>query len=151
MEMKLVLSRNIENLGNVGDLVMVRAGYARNYLIPQKLAYPVTQENLRRIEAEKERIKQEELRQFNQLKGLADTLSTTSVTLEAKAEEGHLFGSVTGKMILDALRDQKQIELNPKAVRLEEPLKEIGVYDVLIHLHPDLEVTTKVWIVEARE
>jgi len=151
MEMKLVLSRNVENLGKVGDVVMVKAGYARNYLIPQQLAFPVNKENLRRIEAEKERIRQEEMRQFHQVKELAEVLATTSVTIEAKAEEGHLFGSVSASMIVDALREQKRIEINPKAVRLENPLKDIGVYDVTIHLHPELEVATKVWIVEARD
>ena len=150
MEVKVILRQKIEKLGDVGDIVTVKAGYARNYLLPKGIAYTVNDENLKRIKAEKQRILEEEKRKVDKIKALAEKLATSSVTIEARAEEGKLFGSVTAQMIVDAIKEQKGIELSAKAVKLEHPLKEIGVYDVPIHLHPEVDTITKVWVVEAR-
>ena len=149
-EIKVVLRASVENLGTVGDLVKVKTGFARNYLLPRGLAYPLTPENLRRIDVEKERLRLEEARRIQTVRARADRLATTSVTIEAKAEGGKLFGSVTAQMIAEALRDQKGLDIPVKAVRLENPIKEIGVYDVPVHLQAEIEVNTKVWVVEAR-
>jgi len=149
-EIKVVLRASVENLGTVGDLVKVKTGFARNYLLPRGLAYPLTPENLRRIDVEKERLRLEEARRIQTVRALADRLATTSVTIEAKAEGAKLFGSVTAQMIAEALRDQKGLDIPVKAVRLENPIKEIGVYDVPVHLQAEIEVNTKVWVVEAR-
>ncbi len=150
MEVQVILRKDVEKLGKVGDVVTVKAGYARNYLLPQGVAYPVTPDNLKRIEAEKERARQEEERRLEEIKSFGEKLASTSVTIEAKAEEGRLFGSVTAQMVAEALKAERGLEIPVKAVRLEHPLKEIGVYDVPIHLHPGVEVNLKVWVVEAR-
>ena len=150
MEMQVILRKDVEKLGRIGDVVKVRAGYARNYLLPQGIAYPVSADNLKRIEAERERARQEEERRLQEVKSFAEKLATTSVTIEAKAEGGRLFGSVTPQMISDALKEEKGFQVPVKSIRLEQPLKEIGVYDVPVHLTPEVEVNLKVWVVEAR-
>ncbi len=150
MEMKVILRQRVERLGDVGDIVTVKAGYARNYLLPKGIAFTVTKENLRRIQVEKERLLQEEQRKIQSIKVQAEKLSTSSVTIEARAKDGKLFGSVTVQMIVDAIKKQKGIELSPRSIRLDHPLKEIGVYDVPVHLHPEVDTVTKVWVVEAR-
>ncbi len=150
MEVQVILRKDVEKLGRVGDVVKVRAGYARNYLLPQGIAYPVSPDNIKRIQAEKERARQEEERRLEEIKSFGEKLASTSVTIEAKAEEGRLFGSVTAQMVADALKEERGLEVPAKAVKLEHPLKEIGVYDVPIHLHPGVEVNLKVWVVEAR-
>ena len=150
MEVQVILRKDVEKLGRVGDVVKVRAGYARNFLLPQGIAYPVNADNIKRIEAERERARQEEERRLDEVKSFAEKLATTSVTIEAKAEEGRRFGSVTAQMVVDALKAERGIEVPAKAVKLEHPLKEIGVYDVPLHLHPGVEVNLKVWVVESR-
>ncbi len=150
MEVQVILRKDVEKLGRVGDVVKVRAGYARNYLLPQGIAYPVSADNIKRIQAERERARQEEERRLEEIKSFGEKLASTSVTIEAKAEDGHLFGSVTAQMVVDALKEERGLEIPAKAVKLEHPLKEIGVYDVPVHLHTGVEVNLKVWVVEAR-
>lgn len=148
--MELLLKKSIENLGRIGDVVSVRPGYARNYLLPYGYAVPVTKANLAQIEKVRARALAEEKARVESLKEYAQKLDQASVTIEGRAnEEGHLFGSVTAAQIADALRE-KGFEVDAKAVRLDNPLKEIGVFDVPVHLHQDVDATVKVWVVQAK-
>lgn len=148
--MELMLKRDISSLGRIGDVVKVRPGYARNYLMPMGYAIPVTRANLAEIEAARATAMANEKERVANLKNRAQELAEASVTIEGKAnEEGHLFGSVTAQNIAEAL-NEKGLDLDAKAVRLEHPLKEIGVYDVRVHLHADVEVDIKVWVVQAK-
>jgi large subunit ribosomal protein L9 len=148
--MEVLLKRTIDNLGILGDLVNVKAGYARNYLLPLGLAIKVSDANMDVIERERARAKTEELARVGNLKLLADTLAETSVTVEGRAnEEGHLFGSVNAAQIAEALM-AKGVPVEERQIRLEHPLKEIGVFDVPVHLHADVEAITKVWVVQAK-
>ncbi|MBL8754663.1 MAG: 50S ribosomal protein L9 [Planctomycetes bacterium] len=148
--MELLLKQNIEHLGRIGDVVKVKSGYARNYLLPRGLAVMVTKTNLAEIERARALALAEEQLRVAAMKELATKLAEASVTIEGRANaEGHLFGSVTGAQIAASLRE-KGIAIDDKAVRLAQPLKEIGVFDVTVHLHATVEATVKVWVVQAK-
>jgi large subunit ribosomal protein L9 len=148
--MELLLKQNVEHLGRVGDVVKVRSGYARNFLLPKGFAVPVTKANLADIERARALALQEEQVRISGLREMSQKLTETSVTIEGRAnEEGHLFGSVTGSQIALALR-QKGFPVEERQVRLEQPLKEIGVFDVQLHLHQGVEATIKVWVVQQK-
>lgn len=148
--MEVLLKISIEKLGRVGDIVSVRPGYARNYLLPTGRAVPVNKANLEMIDRDRVVALAEAEARFSDLRGLADAVAQTSVTIEGKAnEEGHLFGSVSASQIGDALRE-KGLAIEDRMIRLDNPLKEIGVFDVAVHLHPDVEVQTKVWVVQSK-
>ena len=148
--MEVLLKRSIDNLGRLGDVVSVRKGYGRNYLLPLGFAVPVTKANLQQIEKERALALSEEKARISNIRELAERIEQTSVTIEGRAnEDGHLFGSVNVAQIAAALRD-KGFAIEEKQIRLESPLKEIGVFDVIVHLHNDVDATTKVWVVQAK-
>jgi large subunit ribosomal protein L9 len=148
--MELLLKQNIEHLGRIGDVVKVKSGYARNYLLPRGLAVAVTKTNLAEIERARALALVEEQKRVAGMKELATKLGEASVTIEGRANaEGHLFGSVTAAQIAASLRE-KGIAVDEKAVKLDQPLKEIGVYDVVIQLHATVEATVKVWVVQQK-
>lgn len=144
--MQVLLKRPVEKLGKCGDVVNVKSGYARNYLLPQDLAVTVTAENIRMLEVEKK--KQEEIDKalYSSLEELAEKLNNMSITISAKADGEHLFGSVGPAEIISALADEG-ITLDKHQIRLEQHLKEVGDYKITIHLYEKLEATLKVWIV----
>lgn len=145
--MEILLRKSIENLGEPGDIVQVADGYARNYLLPQKLATPVTEENLRALDSEKRRAVREAERHHQALIDVGKKLDTASCTVTAQATDaGHLFGSVAAPHIVEALAAEG-FEVDEKTIHLEEPIKETGVYAVEIHLTPDVVATARVWVV----
>ncbi len=145
--MELLLRDDIPKLGRRGDVVSVAAGYARNYLIPQGLAVTVNPENLRLIEVEKRRIAILERSRLDDLRSVAEQLSTVSVTIQSKAtEEGHLFGSVTEVHVADALKVEG-FEITPQMVRMDSHLKELGMFEVKVVFDEDIASTVKVWVV----
>jgi large subunit ribosomal protein L9 len=148
--MELLLKHSIEKLGRIGEVVTVKTGYARNYLLPLGLAVPVTKSNVEQLERARAQALADERTRVDSMKEYADKLADTSVTIEGRAnEEGHLFGSVTAAQIAATLRE-KGFSVDPKHIRLDAPLKEIGVFDVSIHLHSEVETTVKVWVVQAK-
>lgn len=148
--MELLLKQNVEHLGRVGDVVVVKTGYARNYLLPRGLAVMVTKSNVAEIERARAQALLDEQNRVQGLKDLGQRLAEASVTIEGRANaEGHLFGSVTAVHVAAALRD-KGLPVEDRQVRLEQPLKTIGVYDVPIHLHASIETTVKVWVVQQK-
>ncbi len=148
--MELLLKNTIEHLGKTGDVVDVKPGYARNYLLPRGMAVMVTKSNIAEVElARKNAIAEEEARLAG-LKDMASKLGEVSITIEGKAnDEGHLFGSVSAAQIAESLRE-KGVPVEDKQVRLEHPIKEIGVYDVIVHLHAEVESQIKVWVVQQK-
>ena len=148
--MELMLKQNIEHLGRLGDVVKVKPGYARNFLLPRGMAVMVTKSNVAEIERARAGALAEEQARLVGLRELAQKLTEAAVTIESRANaEGHLFGSVTQTQIASALRE-KGIPVDDRAVRLDQPLKEIGVYDVVVHLHASVEATVKVWVVQQK-
>jgi len=149
--MQIILLENIDSLGRRGELVVVKDGYARNFLIPSGQAAPVTADNLRRAEILKKKYIQEEMERLGALKELAAQLGTVSISIHAKAsEEGNLFGSVGANQILDALKKQG-FELEAKTIRLEENIRKVGVFSVPIQLHADVRSEVKLWVVEEKD
>ncbi|MFP4055904.1 MAG: 50S ribosomal protein L9 [Candidatus Brocadiia bacterium] len=145
--MDVLLRKDIEKLGKAGDILSVADGYARNYLFPRKLATEVSEENLRRLEADRRRAAREEERRRHALAQLAARLEDTSCTIPAQATEGGtLFGSVAAAHVARALGEEG-FEIDDAMIRLEEPIKETGVYAVEIHLAPEITATTRVWVV----
>jgi len=148
--MELLLKQNVEHLGRLGEVVKVKSGYARNFLLPRGIAVMVTKANLVEIERARAQAQVEEEARIATLKEFAAKVTETSVTIEGRAnEEGHLFGSVSGAQIAAALRE-KGVPVEDKQVRLEQPLKEIGVFDVVVHLHATVTATVKVWVVQQK-
>lgn len=148
--MELLLKQNIEHLGRLGDVVKVKSGYARNYLLPRGLAVAVTKSNVAEIERARAMAQAEEDKRVAGLKEFAAKLGEASVTIEGRANaEGHLFGSVSAAQIAASLRE-KGVPVDDKQVRLTSPIKEIGVYDVVVHLHAEVESTVKVWVVQQK-
>ena len=148
--MELLLNKTIEHLGRTGDVVDVKPGYARNYLLPRGLAVMVTKGNMHQVAAARAAALAEEVARLAELKDMASKLGEVSVTIEGKAnEEGHLFGSVSAHQIAESLRE-KGVPVDDKQVRLEHPIKEIGVYDVVVHLHAEVESKIKVWVVQQK-
>jgi large subunit ribosomal protein L9 len=148
--MELLLKQNVEHVGRIGDVIDVKSGYARNYLLPRGLAVMVTKSNIADIERARAVALAEEQQRIAILKELAGKMGEASVTIEGRANaEGHLFGSVTAAQIAAALRE-KGIPVDDKQVRLEQPLKEIGVFDVAVHLHASVDTTVKVWVVQQK-
>jgi large subunit ribosomal protein L9 len=146
---QLLLIQSVENLGRQGDIVEVRAGYAKNYLLPQGLATIASDHHRRMVEKHRAKLQAIENARLSDLKKLADELARQSVTIEANAnDEGHLYGSVGAVEIVDALK-AAGYTLQRDQIRLEGPLKELGLYTVNVHLHPSVESELKVWVVPA--
>lgn len=148
-QIELLLADDVEFLGKRGDVVRVRPGFARNYLLPNGFATLATEANKRRVQRHQENIEQLEVDRVKQLKVRADAVGKYSVTLEANAnEEGHLYGSIMGPDISKALK-AAGYQVEPDNVRLDGPLKELGMYTVKIHLHAEAQSEVKVWVVPA--
>ncbi len=145
--MQVLLRENVSRLGRRGEVVTVKNGYARNYLLPKGMAVEVRRGEAAAIEAEKKRLDRVALQEQMEAEERAERLKESSVTITAKAnEEGHLFGSVGPAEIAEAL-SAEVAPVEPSAVRLESHIKELGVYDVTVHIWGDLEAVTKVWVV----
>ncbi len=148
--MQLVLTEDVQHLGKQGDVVEVKLGYGRNYLLPRGLATVPTDHNLKLLDRYKVKVKQAREAKIADLKALAGQIQRDSITLEANAnEEGHLYGSVGPAEIAQALR-AKNLLVDPAMVRLEGPIKEIAIYEVKVVLGQDLEdkeIETKIKVV----
>jgi large subunit ribosomal protein L9 len=143
----LLLIQSVEDLGNQGEVVEVKRGYAFNYLIPQGLATLATEHHRRMVEKHREKLAEIEKARLRSLRDLAAEISKLSVTIEANAnEDGHLYGSVGANEIVAALKAQG-VNLDLDQIRLEGPLKELGLYTVAVHLHSTVDAELKVWVV----
>ena len=142
---EVILTQNIVGLGGESDNVRVAAGYARNFLFPQRLAVPVTSANKRQIEALKQRRAEREAHEFNTMSELAKGISKLICVIKVKTgEEGKLFGAVTSGMIADELKHQFDIALEKKKILLEHPIRATGEYEVPLNLHAEVKSILKV-------
>ncbi|MFQ5538056.1 MAG: 50S ribosomal protein L9 [Gemmatimonadota bacterium] len=145
--MKLILKEKVENLGGPGDIVTVKPGYGRNYLLPQGLAYEASPANIRRMEEERKQAEEQARRDKLEAGRRAAQLKGVSLTFHARAgEEGKLFGSVTGADIADRLNAEGGLdfEVDKRMIQLDEPLKTLGVFPVEIRLHSEVSVEIEV-------
>jgi len=146
--MKVILRQDFESVGNVGEIVEVKDGYARNYLIPKGIALKADKKNIKQLESEQ---KQRELQLNKDKKNaekLAEKLNKISCTASVPVgEEDKVFGSVTTQIISDLLKD-KGFEIDRKKILLDEPIKALGIYTIPIKLHTDVEAKIKLWVVK---
>jgi len=149
--MQVILLDKVENLGGLGDLVEVKPGYARNYLVPSRLAKMATKTNIEAFEASRAELEKEAAAKLALAQARADKLEGMVVTIESKAgTEGKLFGSI-GLADIAAAVVEAGVEIEKREVRLPEgPLRNVGEFDIDLHLHSDVDAVVKV-VVEATE
>lgn len=146
--MKVILREDFENLGTIGEIVQVKPGFARNFLIPRKIAYPARPNFVKMIEEEQRQKEHRKNKEKKSAEVMAESLQNVSVTISVSVgEEDKMFGSVTTQDISEALAKQ-EIEIDRKKIILDEPIKELGIYSVPIKLHQDVEAKIKVWVVK---
>jgi large subunit ribosomal protein L9 len=149
--MQLVLTEDVTHLGKQGELVEVKPGYGRNYLLPKGLATVPSEHNLRLLERYKVRVTQAREARIADLKVLADQIRKTPVQIEANAnEEGHLYGSVGTAEIAKALRG-KNLHVEPDMIKMEGPIKETALYAVKVHLGYEIDSEVQVVVVRLAE
>ena len=151
--MKLILRGTVDRLGDYGDVVDVKAGYARNYLIPQGLAYRASTGNLRKLERERDEAEELAKHDFLEARRRASQLEGTSLVFHVRAgEDGKLFGAVTNADVADRLNQgELDFEVNRRIVMLEEPLKLLGVSKVVVRLHSQVEVEVEIQVEQGEE
>lgn len=146
--MKLILKKGVENLGEAGEVVQVKDGFGRNYLIPQGLAYEASETNIARLEAEQAQVEERSRRDFLEARRRASQLEGLSLVFRERAgEDGKLFGSVTKAHIAErASEGELDFVLDRKLIVLDEPLKALGVTNVPVQLHADVVVDIEVHV-----
>lgn len=149
--MQIILRANVEKLGKEGEMVTVADGYARNYLIPKKLAVLATEKNRQLLEHEKRIEIDRATKAKKEAESLANELANVSCTINVQAgENDRLFGSVTTNDIANALAELGY-NIDKRKIILEEPIKELGLFTVPIKLHADITANIKLWVVKAQD
>lgn len=147
MHVEVILRDDVKDLGKAGELVRVKPGYARNFLLPRGLAYEATEGNKKRIAAEQKARAQKVAADKQGAEALAQRLAGLQLTLSGKAgEEGRLFGSVTAQDVAQALARQG-VELDKRKIEIEHPIKTLGAHTVAVRLHPDVNAEVRVNVV----
>ena len=145
--MKVILLQDIEKLGAQGDTVTVKDGYARNFLIPHKLAWKASSPNLRRLEHDKKVWNVKDIKEKEKAVSMKGRLEALAITLKARAgEENLLYGSITAQQIAEAL-EHKGIVIDRRKIHMDEPIKRVGTHDVRVKLHKDVDAIVKVEVV----
>jgi large subunit ribosomal protein L9 len=145
--MKVILRKDFETLGKIGEVVDVKDGYARNFLFPRGLAYAALKGNIRALDDEKKAVEKRSLQELKAAESLAAELETVSVTIPVQVgEEDKIFGTVTTQMIADALKE-KGHDIDKRKVEIEEPIKALGIYGVNLKIHQNVNAKIKVWVV----
>ncbi|MCE5304491.1 MAG: 50S ribosomal protein L9 [Chloroherpetonaceae bacterium] len=149
--MKIILRKNLDNLGNIGDIVNVKNGYARNYLLPNGLAFMATDESIKRIEVEKRKLLTQLSKEKETADNLSQALSNIQLTIPMRTtEEGNLYGSITNQLISEKLAELN-FDIDKRNIMLDEPIKTLGIFDVKIKLHTDITSNIKVWVINEEE
>ena len=146
--MEVILRQTVENVGKPGDVVDVKAGFARNYLIPRGLAFPATEGYKKQIAQQKARLEAAESERVKAAQEIASRLEQVSLTFSARVgDEEKLFGSVTAADIADQLQAQG-FDIEKRQVELHEPIKSLGVYRIPVRLHAEVHPEVRVWVIK---
>ena len=148
--MEVILNKDIDRLGKAGSIVKVKDGFARNFLIPNGLALPLTAANLKRIEQEKQRKTlqlEKHKKEAEELKEKLASLSLTIPVLTQEQEEDKLYGSITPVDIASALKEEG-FDIDKNSIILDEPIKSLGIYEIHIEVHPEVSAKIKLWVVK---
>jgi large subunit ribosomal protein L9 len=147
--MLVILQQDVPKLGNVGDIVKVRDGYGRNFLVPRGLAVIADERNVRRLDHQKRMASAKASKELAKAQALADQLVANAVTIRRQAgEDGKLFGAVTNRDVADAFATDG-FELDRRAIQLEEPIKTLGMFNIPVKLDRGINATIKVYVVSA--
>lgn len=145
--LEVILSTDVPHLGHMGQVVKVRKGYARNYLLPRGLALLATQRNLKELEHKKRVIDSKATKLREAARDLAGKLSAISITITRRvSEEDRLYGSVTARDIAESLAEEK-VELDYRMIELPEPIKHLGVFNLPVRISQGVDANLKVWVV----
>jgi large subunit ribosomal protein L9 len=148
---KVILLQRVSKLGYIGDVVNVKPGYARNYLLPKKIALRATKENLKYFEDQKEQIQQANEAAKSEAQKIADKMGQLTIALVRQAsEKGQLYGSVTSRDISAAIKELGY-KVNAGQVDLSAPIKTVGVYEIGVNLHPEVSVVVKLSVAKSEE
>lgn len=148
--MKVILIQDVKKLGKKGEVIEASDGYARNYILPQKLGVEANPKNLNDLKLQKLKEEKEAQRLLDEAKALAEKLGAQMVSVRMKAGEGgKVFGSVSAKEIAEALKKQNSLEIDKKKIQLQEPIRSFGVHEVSVKLHPQVTGTLRVKVEEA--
>jgi len=146
--MKVILKDDVKNVGNMGDIVQVADGYARNYLVARGLAVEASTKNVKSVEHEKRIIQEKSKKIKNSAQDFSDRLSKVTLVMKANAgEEGKLFGSVTTMDIAEALKNEG-FDIDKKKISLDEPIKRLGDHTVNVKIHPEITTNVTVQVVQ---
>ena len=146
--MKVILARDYEKLGSAGDIISVKDGFAKNFLIPNNIALVATQGNLNQMEIVKKSLIKKEAKSIEEAKGIAGIIEGTTVTIKVNSSpEGKLYGSITTKDIAEKILELKKVELDKKKIDLEDHIKEVGNYEVTVRLYKEIKVVIKLEII----
>lgn len=146
--MQVILYQDVPNLGRAGEIVNVKEGYGRNYLVPRKLAVAANPSNINELEHQKRIVSAKQTKLKKHAEGIAAKMKELSLTIAREAgEEEKLFGAVTSKDIVAALRNEGFV-VDRHDLQLEAPIKQIGIYDIPVRLHAEVTGTVKVWVVK---
>jgi large subunit ribosomal protein L9 len=145
--MNVILREDMSNLGRMGEIVTVKDGYARNYLLPRSKAYFATEGAIKRLEIEKKQYTKKLAKEKDKAEILSQQLSDLQVSVSMKVgEEGRLYGSVTNQMVAQEL-SLRGFEIDRRSIIIEDQIKTLGVFDVKVKLHPEVITTLKVWVI----
>jgi len=146
--MEVILLKDVESLGKEGDTVKAKDGYARNYLIPRKLAAPYSANAVKTLEEKRRNEAREAQKVKDKLEELANKISQLSITIPVESGMNDmLFGSVTPDMIFHALQHEG-VQIDKKQVIIEEPIRKLGIYNITVKLHPEIKANLRVWVVK---
>jgi large subunit ribosomal protein L9 len=149
--MKIILRQDVPNLGDMGEVVNVKDGYARNYLIPREIAYFASEGAIKRIEVEKKLYTKKLADEKVAAEATAEKIADLQISIPMKVgEEGKLYGSVTQQLIAQEL-SLRGFEIDRRSVIIEEPIRTLGVFDVKVKLHPEVITDLKIWVISEEE
>ena len=143
--MKVVFLEDVEGVAQGGEIKEVKNGFARNYLIPKQLAAPATHNYLQKIEKLKKNASDVRIKRFDEMKEVAEAIDDSQINIEMRASlNGRLYGSVTGTMVADAITSETGQSVERRLVQLDNPIRELGSFDVIVRFHSDVLATVKV-------
>ena len=147
--MEVILLEDVKTLGKKGQIVKINDGYARNYVLPKNLGLEATAKNLNDLKLQKARQAKEEAQELADAKALAVKIEEMAVTVSMKiGEGGRTFGAISTKEIAAEAKQQLGLDIDKKKMKLDEPIKTLGIHDVAVKLHKDVTATLKVKVVE---
>lgn len=145
--MKVILRKNYDQLGKVGDIVDVKDGFGNNFLIPRSIAYQAQEGNIRALEEEKKQMAKKQAKELDLAQKLSADLEKLSITIPVKVgEEDKLFGTVTNQMISEAIKE-KGFDIDKRKIEITEPIKSLGIYTISVKLHHEVTANIKTWVV----